>query len=63
MSARRCGLEAHKQNETQFKQARDGGVGARLGSLSLAFILQTVAPLIVILMGFASFSGGAKAAR
>ncbi|MBI1981389.1 MAG: DUF3526 domain-containing protein [Methylocystis sp.] len=50
-------LEAHKQNETQFKQARDGGVGARLGSLSLAFILQTIAPLIVILMGFASFSG------
>jgi len=50
-------LEAHRQNETQFKQARDGGVGARLGSLSLAFILQTIAPLIVILMGFASFSG------
>jgi ABC-2 type transport system permease protein len=50
-------LEAHKQNETQFKQARDGGVGGRLGSLSLAFILQTIAPLIVILTGFASFSG------
>ncbi|MBM3563887.1 MAG: DUF3526 domain-containing protein [Alphaproteobacteria bacterium] len=50
-------LEAHKQNETQFKQARDGGVGARLGSLSLAFILQTIAPLLVVLMGFASFSG------
>lgn len=50
-------LEAHKQNETQFKQARDAGVGARLGSLSLAFILQTIAPLVVILIGFASFSG------
>ncbi|MGD9659536.1 MAG: DUF3526 domain-containing protein [Methylocystis sp.] len=50
-------LEAHRQNETRFKQARDGGVGARLGSLSLAFVLQTIAPLIVILMGFASFSG------
>lgn len=50
-------LEAHKQNETQFKLARDGGVGARLGSLSLAFILQTIAPLIVILIGFSSFSG------
>jgi ABC-2 type transport system permease protein len=50
-------LEAHKQNETQFKQARDAGVGGRLGSLSLAFVLQTIAPLLVILMGFASFSG------
>ena len=50
-------LEAHKQNETQFKQARDAGVGARLGALSLAFILQTIAPLVVILIGFASFSG------
>ncbi|PPD44068.1 MAG: ABC transporter permease [Methylocystis sp.] len=50
-------LEAHKQNETQFRAARDGGVAGRLGSLSLAFILQTIAPLIVLLTGFASFSG------
>jgi ABC-2 type transport system permease protein len=50
-------LEAHKQNEAQFRAARDGGVAARLGGLSLAFILQTVAPLVVLLAGFASFSG------
>lgn len=50
-------LEAHKQNEAQFRSARDGGVAARLGGLSLAFILQAVAPLIVLLAGFASFSG------
>ncbi len=50
-------LEAHKQNEAQFRAARDGGVAARLGGLSLAFILQVVAPLIVLLAGFASFSG------
>jgi len=50
-------LEAHRQNEAQFRSARDAGVGARLGGLSLAYILQTVAPLVVILMGFASFSG------
>ncbi|MCC3245864.1 DUF3526 domain-containing protein [Methylocystis sp. WRRC1] len=50
-------LEAHKQNEAQFRAARDLGVGARLGGLSLAFILQIVAPLVVILMGFASLSG------
>lgn len=50
-------LEAHKQNEAQFRSARDAGVAARLGGLSLAFILQTIAPLIVVLAGFASFSG------
>ena len=50
-------LEAHKQNETQFRQARDAGVGARLGGLSLAFILQIIAPLMIILAGFASFAG------
>lgn len=50
-------LEAHKQNEAQFRMARDAGLGARLGALSLAFILQTIAPLVVILVGFASISG------
>jgi ABC-2 type transport system permease protein len=50
-------LEAHKQNDAKFRSARDGGVAARLGGLSLAYILQTIAPLVVILMGFSSFSG------
>lgn len=50
-------LEAHKQNEAQYRPARDGGGAARLGGLSLAFILQTVAPLLVLLAGFQSFSG------
>jgi ABC-2 type transport system permease protein len=50
-------LEAHKQNEAQYRPARDGGVSARLGGLSLAFILQIVAPLLVLLAGFQSFSG------
>ncbi len=50
-------LEAHKQNEAQFRPARDGGTAARLGGLSLSFILQIVAPLVVLLTGFASFSG------
>ncbi|QGM97124.1 ABC transporter permease subunit [Methylocystis parvus] len=54
-------LEAHKQNEAQFRPARDGGAAARLGGLSLAYILQTVAPLIVLLAGFAGFSGEREA--
>jgi ABC-2 type transport system permease protein len=50
-------LEAHKQNEAQFRPARDAGAAARLGGLSLAFVLQVIAPLVVLLMGFASFAG------
>lgn len=50
-------LEAHKQNEVQFRPARDSASAARLGNLSLAFVLQTVMPLLAILLGFAAFSG------
>lgn len=50
-------LEAHKQNETQFRAARDNGVASRLGGLSLSFVLQTIMPLVAILIGFAGFSG------
>ncbi len=50
-------LVAHEQVEAQFRPARDGNVAARLGSLSLAFVLQTVMPLLAILLGFSAFSG------
>lgn len=50
-------LEAHKQNEAQYRPARDSGGAARLGGLSLAFLLQTAAPLLVLLAGFQSVSG------
>lgn len=49
-------LEAHKQNEARFRLARDSGIAARLGGLSLAFVLQIIAPLIIIMTGFAAFS-------
>lgn len=50
-------LEAHKQNEAQFRSARDTGVAGRLGGLSLAHVLQTIMPLVAILIGFAGFAG------
>ncbi|MBK8162241.1 MAG: DUF3526 domain-containing protein [Gammaproteobacteria bacterium] len=50
-------LEAHKQNEAQFRPARDTTLVARLGNLSLAFVLQTVIPLVAILLGYAAFAG------
>ncbi len=50
-------LEAHRRNEPQFRAARDGDLASRYASLSLAFVLQTLMPLVVILIAFASFSG------
>lgn len=50
-------LEAHRQNEVQFRAARDATLTARMGRLTLAFVFQTVLPLMAILLGFASFSG------
>lgn len=49
-------LEAHKQNEVQFRTARDATLAARMGHLTLAFVFQTVLPLMAILLGFAAFS-------
>lgn len=50
-------LEAHKQNEARFRTARDATLSARMGHLTLAFVLQTILPLLAILLGFAAFSG------
>ncbi|MFO0950279.1 MAG: DUF3526 domain-containing protein [Isosphaeraceae bacterium] len=54
-------LEAHKQNEVQFRAARDATLSARMGHLTLAFVLQTALPLMAILLGFAAFSGEREA--
>ena len=50
-------MEAHKRNEMQFRPARDAGVSARMGGLTLAFVLQAVLPLVIIVLGFNAFSG------
>jgi len=50
-------LEAHRQNEVQFRAARDATLAARMGHLTPAFVLQTVLPLMAILLGFSAFSG------
>ncbi|MBX6312386.1 MAG: ABC transporter permease subunit [Isosphaeraceae bacterium] len=54
-------LEAHKQNGAQFRTVRDGTLTARMGRLTLAFVLQAVLPLMAILLGFAAFSGEREA--
>jgi ABC-2 type transport system permease protein len=50
-------LEAHKQNEDRFRSARDGALTARMGRLTLAFVLQAIMPLMAILLGFSAYSG------
>lgn len=54
-------LEAHKQNEAQFRTARDGTLVARMVRLSLAFVLQAILPLLAILLGLSAFTGEREA--
>jgi ABC-2 type transport system permease protein len=49
-------LEAHRQNETQFRAARDATLAARMGALDMAFVLQIVMPLMAILLGHAAMA-------
>jgi len=54
-------LEAHKQNDAQFRAARDGSLLSRMGELTIAGVFQTVFPLLTILLGYASVSGEREA--
>jgi len=49
-------LEAHKMNDTLFRQIQDAIQMQRFGDLNPAFILQTLLPLLIILMGFHSIA-------
>ncbi len=50
-------LEAHKQNMAEGEPARDSTAISRFGELTVAFTLQTLLPLLVILLTFAAFVG------
>jgi ABC-2 type transport system permease protein len=50
-------LEAHKQNEFQYRPAQDATAVARFGELMAATTLQLLVPLLIILLSFAAFSG------
>lgn len=49
-------LEAHKQNDTLFRNIQDAIQMQRFGELNPAFILQTLLPLLIILIGFHSIA-------
>jgi ABC-2 type transport system permease protein len=50
-------LEAHKQNEYQFRPAQDATSAQRFGALTAATTLQLLVPLLIVLLGFSAFAG------
>jgi ABC-2 type transport system permease protein len=49
-------LEGHRQNSANFAEARQSSLLLRFGQLTPAFVLQTLAPLLLIFLAFASVS-------
>lgn len=50
-------LQAHRQAETKFRPAQDATGLQRFGSLSAAWVIQVLGPLLVIILGFNAFAG------
>lgn len=50
-------LEAHKQNEFQFRPAQDQSGIARFGELTAAATLQVLLPLLIVLLSVDAFAG------
>ncbi len=49
-------LEGHRQNSAMFADQRQGTALTKLGSLSPAFIVQMLVPLLLILIGYSAVS-------
>ncbi|QDH71768.1 DUF3526 domain-containing protein [Lysobacter alkalisoli] len=47
-------VEGHRQNSTVFAEARQSSLLLRFGQLTPAFVLQTLVPLLLLFLGFAS---------
>jgi ABC-2 type transport system permease protein len=50
-------LQAHRQSEMKFRPAQDATGLQRFGDLSVAWVLQILGPLLIIVLGFNSFAG------
>jgi ABC-2 type transport system permease protein len=50
-------LEAHKQNEFQFKPAQDRSAVVRFGELTAAASLQWLMPILIVLLAAEAFAG------
>ncbi len=49
-------LEGHRQNSANFGDVRQSSLLARFGSLTPAFVLQVLAPLVLIFVGFGAIA-------
>lgn len=49
-------LQAHRQSELKFRPAQDATGLQRFGTLSAAWVLQVLGPLLVIVLGFNAFA-------
>ncbi|WP_033923450.1 ABC transporter permease [Sphingomonas sp. 37zxx] len=47
-------LEGHRQNSANFSEARQSSLLLRFGQLTPAFVLQTLAPLLIVFLAFSS---------
>ena len=54
-------LRAHRQSELKFVPAQDATGLQRFGELSAAWVLQVLAPLLIIVLGFDAFAGEREA--
>jgi ABC-2 type transport system permease protein len=50
-------LEAHRQNQFEFRPAQDATAVQRFGELTAATVLQLLIPLLIILLSFSAFAG------
>lgn len=50
-------LEAHRSNQSKFKGIEDQADFARLGTLTPAFVMGVLIPLLIIIMGFDAAAG------
>jgi ABC-2 type transport system permease protein len=54
-------LEAHRQNFFQMRPAQDASGLQRFGGFSAAWVMQTLGPLLLIIVGFGAFAGEREA--
>jgi ABC-2 type transport system permease protein len=50
-------LEAHRQNQFEFRPAQDATAVQRFGELTAATVLQLLVPLLIIILAFSAFAG------
>jgi len=49
-------LEGHRQNSANFSEARQSSLLLRFGQLTPAFVLQTLAPLLIVFLAFGAIA-------